>query len=197
MDKIKSEFNITVEDNVIKFYYIIKNKIGTKIRIELPDNFQEKSELLLGLTALHGQEIEDFDQVCLTLLQILPGDLAKYRNIKVLYDNSNNDRLGNVDLDNTDDYYGDIFEIVDGAFVCYADSRQQVIIRPVDMEDQGIIYSCYVTNGSRRYISSIFEEQPTSRHVTFSRNLMANIITTMIGKKGQNAKKKMKIKDAK
>ncbi len=167
-------YSVNEEERTLYFYYIIKKNMGTKIKIKLPDYIKDTSQILSSLIPYYGREIEDFDTVCLDLLDKLPGNLHMYPEITILYNMSNKDVLGSVDLDNLDDYNGDMLRIFNGKLDNYTDYKHRIVIRTYEDMDKKSKYSALVMRSGDKcdFIPSLYEDESKSPYVLFAREFV-------------------------
>lgn len=171
-------------DTTILYYNRIKSDLGVKFIIVHPDNMTVKAKTKiyskLSVNCIPGlckNKDYDFASICLNTLDILPGNIKDYFKIIILYDNSNEDKIYSLDLDDLDNYDGDIFEMDNGVLVNYVDSKNSVIIKQCPIVDSSEdIYSCYINNSSRQLIPSIFDEPSNSIYVDFARRFIESVV---------------------
>ena len=170
-------YSIDNEENAIYFYYIIRKNMGTKIKIKLPDYIKDTAPILSNLISYYGKNIEDFDKICLELLDNLPGNLHMYPEIVILYDNSNKDVLGNVDIDELDNYNGDMFIMHNGKLDKYFDSKHRIGITGVLDLNNKVDYLAYIVRSSNacECIPSLYESDSNSPYVIFGKEFISEL----------------------
>ncbi len=179
LEDFEFSYSINKEEKIICFYYIIEKKVGVKAKISLPDYTIDTSDILFGLIERYYgiQEIADFDKVCLDLLDSLPGNLHAYPEITILYNMSNEDILGSVDLDNLDSYDGDMMKMENGELVLYSDLENHVIIESQNKLESGeTIYSCMIDRNESEKIPNLFDDESNSPNASFAKEFVLRVL---------------------